>query len=74
MKVILRNLQPATPLSLNFTGYDIIPIAVAINPGKSQIVHTTLSIKEFRAITVVATELGAGNLSISVSGGTQNVN
>ncbi|MCK5617339.1 hypothetical protein KAR91_86545 [Candidatus Pacearchaeota archaeon] len=74
MRVILRNLKPATLLSLNFTGFDVIPIAVAIDPGKSQIVHTTLSIKEFRAIPVVATELGAGDLSISASGGMQNVN
>jgi hypothetical protein len=74
MRVILRNTQPATPLSLDFTGFDVIPIAVAIDAGKSQVVHTTLSIKDFRVIPVVATELGAGNLSISVSGGMQNVN
>jgi len=74
MRVILRNLLPATPLSLNFTGYDVIPVSVAVDPGKSQVVHTTLSIKEFRTISDVATALGAGALSMSVSGGIQNVN
>lgn len=74
MKVILRNLQPATPLNLSFAGFDVVPAITSIQPLKSTVVETSLSVLEFRKITDVATALGAGFLSISARGGAKVLN
>lgn len=74
MRVILRNLNSLSPLNLNFTGYEVTPLTVSIQPLKSGFVETTLPLTEFRKITEIATALGAGNLSISARGGAKVLN
>lgn len=74
MKVLLRNLQPSALLNLDFTGFDVVPLIVSIQAQKSEVVETSLSVLEFRKITDVATALGAGNLSISMRGGSKVLN
>lgn len=73
MKVLLRNLTTA-PLPLDFTGYDVVPLATSVLPGKSQMVETSLPLLEFRKIPDVATALGAGNLTVSMRGGSKVLN
>jgi len=74
MKVILRNLQPTLPLNIDFTGFDVTPISVSVQPLKSQTIETGMPLLELRKISGVATALGAGFLSISAQGGLQVLN
>lgn len=69
MKVILRNLQPSTPLNLDFTGYDVSPVVVSIDPLKSEIVDTSLSVLEFNKISGITAALTSDALSVSARGG-----
>jgi hypothetical protein len=74
MKILLRNLQPSTPLNFDFTGTGVTPLLVTVQPLKSQVVETSLSVLEFRKITEIATALGAGNLTMSARGGAKVLN
>lgn len=73
MRVLLRNLTTSS-LPFNFTGYDVVPIAISIPSGKSQMIETSLPLLEFRKIPDIATALGAGNITISARGGSKVLN